>query len=331
MARKKLSKQNNWTKADEPRRGLLASVIADAAKPHLLLAWGEGVAGYEIQYVELESEVRSHFLKDIRAAADDLAKGRAYVPYDPEWPLSTGEYFLLADDELPGEGLFDDIADFLQLPVFKKKSLKKPRLYIVAVQTPNGNAFFGKRMAYLKILGHQRGAFAAVWDGSTFSALVDSVATFADTFDWVYWGGKLYVTQGANFHAEFRDSDEIRAAVQAHVDAISAKIRIEGVDEFVKRCQASVQMASKLSHVAKHGIWAEPIRKLKRYAIERDLDVQWNGDALVFDGSIEHQWAILRLLAEDRTEGPVSGRTYESAAKREISLRAVGTGGRSKS
>jgi hypothetical protein len=329
MARKKLSKQNNWTRPDDPKRELLARVVADTAKPHLLLAWDETGSGYEVQYVELESEVRSHFLENVRAAANDLAKNRAYVPYDPEWPLSAGEYFLLDGDELPGEGLFDDITDFLRLPVFSKKSLKKPRLYIVAVQTPNGNAFFGRRMAYLKILGHQRGMFAAVWDGSTFSALVDSVATFADTFDWVYWGGSLYVTQGTNFHAEFRDSDEIRQAVQAHVDEISEKIQIEGVREFVERCQASVQMASKLGHVARHGIWAEPITKLKQYAIERDLDVRWNGDALVFDGSIEHQWAILRLLAEDRTEGPVSGRTYESAAKREISLRASGNGGRS--
>ena len=77
-------------------------------------------------------------------------------------------------------------------------------------------------------------------------------------------------------------------------------------------------MASKLKHEVEHGIldWSR-----RRYqAVQRGLRPQdpWNGDNLVFEDSIEGQWNILKLLAEDRTEGPVSHRHYESAAKREI-------------
>jgi hypothetical protein len=43
-----------------------------------------------------------------------------------------------------------------------------------------------------------------------------------------------------------------------------------------------------------------------------------SGDNLVFEDSIESQWNILKLLDEDRTEGPVSHRHYESAAERQI-------------
>jgi hypothetical protein len=46
--------------------------------------------------------------------------------------------------------------------------------------------------------------------------------------------------------------------------------------------------------------------------------VVWEDDGLVFDGSFEGQWAILNLLDEDRTEGPVTHRKYEASAKREV-------------
>ena len=83
-------------------------------------------------------------------------------------------------------------------------------------------------------------------------------------------------------------------------------------------------MASKLRSVFEHGIWREPVAKLKVYAEERGIEVQWDGDSLVFDGSIGHQHSILKLLDEDRTEGPVSGRTYDSAAKQAVDVPSTG-------
>jgi hypothetical protein len=60
------------------------------------------------------------------------------------------------------------------------------------------------------------------------------------------------------------------------------------------------------------------VDQLKAYAKQWNIAVEWDGDALVFNGSVEHQWAILKLLDEDGTTGPVSGRRYESAAKRRV-------------
>jgi hypothetical protein len=56
----------------------------------------------------------------------------------------------------------------------------------------------------------------------------------------------------------------------------------------------------------------------KQYAQDRGIDVTWHGEALVYEKTIEKQWNILKLLDEDGTEGPVSGRTYDSLAKREV-------------
>jgi hypothetical protein len=299
----------------DPRGQLAAALAKDDAQPNLLLAWRRK-AGYAVQYVELDNDVATRFLEYARQTADHLADNRAVAQYHPDWPLGDHWYFALADDEWPGGDLFAKLADFLNLDSFTKEALRKPKLYVVAVQTPEGNAFFGRRMAYLQVLGKKRGVFSAIWDGSTFSKLKDSVATFATDFDWVVWGATLYVLNADNFHAEFRDAAEVRKAVAAHVATIESKLTIKGSAAFTKRCQSSVQFASKLQSVAEQGIWGEPIEELKTYAAERGLVVEWTDeDELVFDGSIENQWAILKLLDEDRTEGPVSGRTYDSAAK----------------
>lgn len=307
-------------KKTEPRKALALALSSASAQSHLTLAWRPSPPAYKVQYVETDTSVSARFLGLARDVASKLATERTQIKYDTEWPLGQHEYFALTGDEIPGENLFDDLSDFLNLETFHKRSLTKPRVYTVAVQTPKGNALFGKRMAYLGVLNRKRGVFAAVWDGSTFSDLEASVATFSTTFDWVLWADTLYVLDSKNFHAEFRDNEAIKLAVADHVDTICQTIVIQGADELIERCQSSVPMASKLKHVVDTGIWREPVSTLKQYAIERGIDVVWDGDELVFDGSIERQFAILKLLAEDRTHGPVSGRTYDSAAKQEVSL-----------
>jgi len=306
----------------DPRRELLELVADNEAEAHLTLAWRPKPSEYRVRLVEMEEGLGEEFLAHARAAAADLAEERVAVAYDPEWPLAENQYFALAGEEIPGGNLFADLEDFLDLESFERKSMKKPRLYTVAVQGEEGTALFGKRMANLKQLGRRKGLFAAVWDGDTFNELVDTVTTFSTRFDWVLWDDVLYVLNAKSFHAEFRDSAALRAAVQGHVDAICEQVEIAGVADFVSRCQSSVPMASKLRSVYEHGIWREPPEKLKAYAVERGIDVDWDGDRLVFDGSIERQHAILKLLDEDRTEGPVSGRTYDSAAKQAVEVPA---------
>lgn len=282
------------------------------------MAWRPKAPDYTVRYVDTADSVSKQFLTLADATAKELVKDRAPVPYDPEWQLRPNEYFELSEDEIPAPGLFKDLDGFLERDRFTRKALTKPRLYIVAVQSGKGTVFLGKRMAYLKVLGRQRNVFAAVWDGETFSALEESVATFAKTFDWVHFRDRLYVLDAANFHAEFRDGKAIQAAVDGHVATIQGHVTIDGAADFAERCRANVAMASKLQRVADTGIHDRAIGELKDYAASHSIDVTWNGDALVFDGSIEAQWNILKLLDEDRTDGPVSGRVYESSSKRTI-------------
>jgi hypothetical protein len=302
------------------RRALVGLVTADDATAHLTLAWRPSPGHYAVHRVEIEADLSEEFLEYAGASAGHLADERVAVPYNPEWPLKGNEYFALSGQEIPGGNLFPDLADFLSLPRFQRKALRKPRLYTVAVQAEAGTALFGKRMAYLKQLGRRKGRFSATWDGSTFNELEVTVATFSTGFDWVLWDEVLYVLDAKNFHAEFRDQEALREAVQGHVDQIRSRIEIIGADDFAERCKRSVPLASKLQSVIENGIWEKPIPELKAYATQRGIPVEWDGDALVFDGSIDRQSAILKLLDEDRTHGPVSGRTYDSAAKQAVKL-----------
>lgn len=300
------------------REQLVTALDTRDAKAHLILAWRPNPPGYKLELVELEETVSATFLGHARTSAAQLVE-REQLNYDPEWPLRSHEYFELTKDELPGGNLFVDLDDFQNLETFKKQQLTKARLYVVAVQTTDGCAFFGKRMAYLKVLKQTRGTFAVVWDGSTFNALTDSVATFSTEFDWVYWQERLYVLDAGGFHGEFRDGAALKSAVAANVTSIGQRLVIQNADKMTERCQASVPMASKLKRVAESGMHlTSTIEQLKGYGVKYSINVQWNGDELVFDGSLEAQWAILKLLDEDRTEGPLSHRHYESAAKREV-------------
>jgi Domain of unknown function (DUF4868) len=302
----------------DAREELSTGLESEEALAHLTLAWRPSPPKYKVQLVELSDDVSKTFLDLARRAGAQLAQ-RVKLAYDPEWPLRDYEYFELEERELPGENLFAELADFQNLDVFKKRRLTKPRLYIVAVQTPHGTAFLGKRMAYLKVLRQTPGLIATVWDGSTFTALTDSVATFSTAFDWILWDKSLYVLDTAAFHAEFRDVAALRKAVAEHVASISEYLTIQHADMLTERCQSNVAMASKLKRVAEHGLHlTSSIADLKRYASEYEIQLTWDGDELLFEGSLEGQWAILKLLDEDRTEGPVSHRHYESAAKREI-------------
>jgi len=78
-------------------------------------------------------------------------------------------------------------------------------------------------------------------------------------------------------------------------------------------------MASKLESVIEQSHYTKPISVLRDYADRYpELGVQWNGDALIFDGSLEGQWSILRLLDEAGFTGELSGEKFEAPAKRHL-------------
>jgi Domain of unknown function (DUF4868) len=220
--------------------------------------------------------------------------------------LRDHEYYAFPKDQIPGDNLFPALADFQNLPRFRRKSLTKPRLYVVAIQTPGGTALLGKRMAHLKVLKQTRGSFAVVWDGSSFNVLGESVATFSTVFDWLHWKDFLYVVDGAGFHAEFRDVAALQKAVDDHVASVEKYVAIQNAALMRERCRANVAMASKLKRVSERGVHlTSTIADLKGYAKKYRIDVQWDGDQLVFDGSLKGQWGHPQAARRGSNRGAI--------------------------
>ena len=285
----------------------------------LLLGWRTKAPDYNIEVIECESSVSDIFLEYAKAEVARLIN-KERIDYEPEWILRDSEYFELRRNEFPGSNLFGQLQTFTTRKTFKRKNLTKPQLYIVAVQVGGSVVFFGRGMAKLQVLKQTKGKFSLVWDGSTFNALSDSIATFSDDFDWILWNDYIFIINDAGFHRLFRDDPALMKAVSDHVTKICERLNIVNGDDFVKRCQSNVAMASKLRRVSEKGLQlTHSIEELKQYASDWNIAVQWQDDSLVFEESLASQWNILKLLDEDRTEGPLSHRHYESAAKREVS------------
>ncbi len=62
---------------------------------------------------------------------------------------------------------------------------------------------------------------------------------------------------------------------------------------------------------------------LRKYADDYSIAIDWNGDRMIFDGSVEKQWNILRLLDEARTLGPVTGKHWDTSARPRFSVEIV--------
>jgi len=78
-------------------------------------------------------------------------------------------------------------------------------------------------------------------------------------------------------------------------------------------------MAVKLSRIiARADMHTKPPDVLRKYGNEYKIEVGWNGDRMVFEGTVERQWNILRLLDEARTLGPVTGKKWDSSSKTEV-------------
>ncbi len=303
------------------RSNLQVALSSDEAAANLVLAWRASADKYRVLRVQMTDDLAAHFLELVRNAAEDLLRNRRRVDYDPDWPLKEDEYFAIPNDPPPGGNLFVELADYLNAPWFTRKNMSKATLYVVAVWTPQGTAFFGRRSAGLAVLSRRSRTLRLAWDGEVMDELDESVLTFAPDFDWVVFDGvdgTMHVLDTKGFHGVFRDLDALKKAVDDNVLAIRSKIDIENADELAERCRRVVPMASKLQRVVTDGLLDRTPEELRKYGAERGIDVTWNGDTMVYENTIEKQWNILKLLDEDHTVGPVSGRTFDSPAKRQI-------------
>lgn len=305
--------------AQFPRDDLAAKTTT--AVVQVVFGYKDSATEWKFKRLPLHGDLQEAFRLRVEAAAQSLRDDLVGRAYDPEWDLQEREFFYLSNQPPAGGNFFPQLAGFAALPDFEeKKRLRVPNAWVVIAQLDDGTlAYFGARITASAILRRNNPALRIVYRDNAFDTLDETVVTLGVDFDWVSWQDTLLVLNKKNFHALFRDIPALVAKVEEHVAAVRAHIEIDNADEFVARIKAYPSMMVKLQRIIERAdMHTRPPDQLRNYGQEYGIEVDWNGDRMVFDGSVEKQWNILRLLDEARTLGPVTGKHWETSSKVEV-------------
>ncbi|HEY4451785.1 MAG TPA: Kiwa anti-phage protein KwaB-like domain-containing protein [Solirubrobacteraceae bacterium] len=287
----------------------------------VVLGFKQTATDWTFQRVKLHDDLPDQFRARALAAAVDLRDNRAGRPYDPEWELSSGEYLYLSNQPPPGGNFFPRAQALAGMAHYKPgRRPRRPQVWLVVAQlSDNSIAVFGTRITPSAVLDRTSKVLRVVSSGDTFDALDETVITFTTEIDWIAWQGVMIVLDSKGFHAVFRDIPALIAQVDNQLQQVVAHVRIDNFQALAERIKNWPAMAVKLSRIiARADMHTRPPDVLRAYGTEYNIDVDWNGDRMVFDGSVEKQWNILRLLDEARTLGPVTGKHWESSSKTEV-------------
>lgn len=301
-------------------RSDLADKLASATV-QVIFAYRNSGTDWDFQRLPLQDDLQEEFRKRAEASSVELRDELAGRSYDPQWDLQPDEYFYLTNDPPVGGNFFTELPKFADIPEFReKRRIRQPNAWVVIAQLDDDSlAYFGARITAKSILARDSRLLRVIYDDGRFDALDDTVITFGESFDWISWQQILIVLHRGNFHQMFRDIPALVAQVDTNIASVTEHIGIDNLDEFRARIKSYPAMMVKLQGIIDRAdMHTRSPDELRKYADDYNIAIDWNGDRLVFDGSIETQWNILRLLDEARTLGPVTGKHWDSSSKVQV-------------
>jgi hypothetical protein len=301
-------------------RNELAAYLADATV-QVAFAYRNSATDWDFQRLPLHGGLQDDFRRWAESAAVEVRDQMTGRAYDPGWQLQVGEYFYLTNVPPVGGDFFPQLHQFAQLPPYKeRKRIRQPNAWVVIAQLGDESlAFFGSRITAKSVLSCDSRVLRVVYANDAFDSLDSTVVTFGSDFDWIVWQDTVLVIDQKDFEQMFRDIPALQAKVDANLAAIAEHITIDNLHEFRARIKSNPVMMVKLqSIIDRADMHTRSAAELKKYASDYQIPVDWNGNKLVFDGSLEKQWSILRLLDEARTLGPVTGKHWDSSGKVQV-------------
>jgi hypothetical protein len=250
--------------------------------------------------------------------------------------LARGHLGTLSLSNIGGDFVHPKSADALRrlqkpgnLPPLRKDALDVvPAFYVLIWRTgsPTRTVLLGRRLARQSVATHRKG-LAAVFGGddATLKKFDDQLIMFDEDVDWILVEDDLFVFQPTRFEDAFVSSAALRAAVARYARTVSAKVPITNLDDFQKRCEDVPSMQLRLARIAESPTflaWKPSIAKLqaysKKYGTRSKPVVDFVGGKMVFDGSLERQWNILKLLDQAFFTGELTSTKFEATGKHTV-------------
>lgn len=300
--------------------GSLAEGLATAAV-QVVFAYKENPNEWKMRLLGLHEELPEAFREKAQAQVEELDEFHFGRAYDPEWELREREYFFLDNEPPVGGDFFAQLPGFAGLPSFEdRRRLRRPNAWVVVAQLPDHTlVYLGARITPARVLERSGKKLRLVYREGAFDSLDETVVTLSPSFDWIAWRGALLVLDAKNFHQMFRDIPALAAKVDENLATVTEHVAVTNLDELASRIKSYPAMMVKLQRIVERAdMHTRPAEVLRAYGEEFSISVEWDGDQMVFDGSVERQWNILRLLDEAHTLGPVTGKHWDSSSKTEV-------------
>jgi hypothetical protein len=166
----------------------------------------------------------------------------------------------------------------------------------------------------------RRAGFAALLSRGSYDKVESKIFLFDHDTDCFAWDGYLFIHSVGAFQRIFGYFEELRARANATVDTVLAQIPVSNAEAFRTTCTGQQQMMSKLAQIArKPYLGRVTMLDIRRTIDDFRLDVQIvqeNGqDKLLFEGSLEKRWLILKLLDDDYLGSTMTHEKYEVNSK----------------
>lgn len=170
---------------------------------------------------------------------------------------------------------------------------------------------------------------ALLQEGDVFDQLNPaSMLLLRTDFDVIVIDGFAFFDKKSTFERAFGFLDKLRAESLTTFNAVTAGLRIEGLDQLRAACTSQVQMMSKMSSI-KRSMDSDPAyasamttSNLIDYIENHphvDIDIVGSGAhrKIVFDPKPKRRFQILKLLDDDFLHSVLTKRDYEAASKQQ--------------
>jgi hypothetical protein len=276
-----------------------------------------------IQRLNLRQDLAAEFLsaaKDSVPPANQEVRLRAYeAGYKPDSDEIT--YIDLAQNAAIAE-LVGQVSQVQQAELFHEDDaiIDSLRFYAIVVSpSARRRAIFFRTYSPKKELTRSAG-FAALLSRGSYDKVESKIFLFDHDTDCFAWDGYLFIHNVGAFQRIFGYFQELRAMANTTVDTVLSQIPVSNADAFRATCTGQLQMMSKLAQIARKPYLGRVTMQDMRRAIDDfHLDVQIvqeNGqEKLLFEGTLEKRWLILKLLDDDYLGSIMTHEKYEVNSK----------------